>query len=231
MTRSARILLAVGEDEATRAAAALDDAGLVVRRRSLRGSLAEDLRTFRADVVLIDLPGGDPGSLASAFEAMHPASHPLVLCMVDSNAQWVTALEAGADAHLLKSYTARELLVSVRTLLRRAPWLYRTVHHVAGMVIDEDAHVVLVDDEPIILGKKEFGVLAVLARHRGLIVSKRALLDELWGYDTYDENLVEVQVCALRRRLPRGAAGMIHTVRGMGYVLRAFGVPDAPQTG
>jgi len=229
VVRAPRILLALREADRPRAATALDGAGLQVRTRSASGPLAHDIATFRPDLVILD--GVDPASLAVAVSQTHAASHPFVLCVVDGAKQWVPALEAGADACLEKPYSVHELLVSVRALVRRAPWLLRTVHRVAGLVIDEDAHIVLFDDDPITLSKKEFGILVMLARHRGMIVSKRALLDELWGYDTYDENLVEVQVSGLRRQLPSSAANMIQTVRGVGYVLRGLAPAAAPRAG
>jgi DNA-binding response OmpR family regulator len=150
----------------------------------------------------------------------------MLLCLIEHGpAQQCAALEAGADACLNRALTSEVLEVQVRALLRRAPWLVRTVHHVGPIVVDEDAHLVLVDDTPIDLTRREFDLLAMLVRHAGTVLSKRLLLEQLWGFDIYDENLVEVHLSALRRRLPSPARDLIQTVRGVGYVLRA----SAPQ--
>jgi two-component system OmpR family response regulator len=76
---------------------------------------------------------------------------------------------------------------------------------------------------PIELGPTDFALLAVLARHAGQVLSKARLLELVWGYDTIDENLVEVHVSILRRQLGQGAAALLQTVRGVGYVLRDDG--------
>jgi len=92
--------------------------------------------------------------------------------------------------------------------------------HVAMLVIDEDAHIVLVAADEVELTPTEFRLLSVLARNRGQVLSKRQLLEEVWGYDAYDENLVEVHISSLRKKLEGHAPRVLHTVRGVGYVLR-----------
>jgi DNA-binding response OmpR family regulator len=144
----------------------------------------------------------------------------LLLCALDEDDQRVPALTAGADACIDKPFGMDEVTAHVRALLRRAPWLARTVHRVGPLVVDEEAHVVLVADQPVALSAKEFGLLALLARNAGAVLSKRVLLEQLWGYDAYDENLVEVHLSSLRRRLPPEASRLIRTVRGVGYVVR-----------
>jgi DNA-binding response OmpR family regulator len=77
----------------------------------------------------------------------------------------------------------------------------------------------MVGETIIDLGPTDFALLAVLARHAGQVLSKSRLLELVWGYEAVDENLVEVHVSILRRRLGKDA-DLIHTVRGVGYVLR-----------
>jgi DNA-binding response OmpR family regulator len=91
---------------------------------------------------------------------------------------------------------------------------------VGRLVIDEAAHRVTVGGRPVELGATDFAVLATLARHAGHVLSKRRLLELVWGYDAVEENRVEVHISLLRRALGPGAAGLIRTVRGVGYVLR-----------
>ena len=176
---------------------------------------------FRPDLVIMDLPVGDAELLGTVVRRAHASYRPLLLCVLDDAAtQRMPALEAGADACLDKPYSVDELELHVRALLRRAPWLAHKVYRLGPLVVDEDAHMVLVDDRPITLGAKEFALLAILAQHCGAVLSKRRLLEAIWGYDAYDENLVEVHLSALRRRLPPEASRLLHTVRGVGYVLR-----------
>jgi DNA-binding response OmpR family regulator len=77
----------------------------------------------------------------------------------------------------------------------------------------------MVGETVIDLGPTDFALLAVLARHAGQVLSKSRLLELVWGYEAVDENVVEVHVSILRRRLGKDA-DLIHTVRGVGYVLR-----------
>ena len=222
MTRGARILLA-DHDSASSAAVggALEAFHHEVRVCLGTHTVPGEVAAFRPDLVIMDLPVGDPDLLAAMVRRTHASYRPLLLCTLDDGpGQRMPALAAGADACIDKPFAVDELEVHVRALLRRAPWLARTVHRVGDLVVDEDAHVVLVAEEPVILSAKEFGLLAMLARNAGAVLSKRVLLAELWGYDAYDENLVEVHLCALRRRLPPEASRLLRTVRGVGYVLR-----------
>jgi DNA-binding response OmpR family regulator len=94
------------------------------------------------------------------------------------------------------------------------------VSQVGRLVVDEPAHRATFGGGAVDLGPIDFALLAVLARHAGQVLSKTRLLELVWGYDTVAENLVEVHISILRRRLGQPAAGLIQTVRGVGYVLR-----------
>lgn len=222
MTRRARILLADGDLASTAAArGALEAAHYVVRVCAGAPVLPQRVATFRPDLVIMDLPVNDPPLIAEVVRQIHASYRPLLLCMLkDGLAQRTPALEAGADACIERPFTAEDLEVHVRALLRRTPWLERTVHEVGRLVIDLASHVTLFDERPITLSSKEFDILAMLAANSGVVLSKRALLDGVWGFDAYDENLVEVHMSALRRCLPTDAREMIHTIRSVGYVLR-----------
>ena len=103
---------------------------------------------------------------------------------------------------------------------RRAPGVTHSIIQAGSLIIDESSHTVSFDDAPVTLPAKEFGLLVALARDAGTVLSKRTLLERLWAFDAYDENLVEVHVCRLRKLLPPEAAAMVRTVRGVGYVWR-----------
>jgi two-component system OmpR family response regulator len=91
---------------------------------------------------------------------------------------------------------------------------------VADLVVDEGARLVRRGDETIELTPTEFDLLAELGRRRGRAVTKEHLLAAVWQFDSYDPNLVEVHVSALRRKLEAHGPRLVHTVRGVGYVLR-----------
>jgi DNA-binding response OmpR family regulator len=91
---------------------------------------------------------------------------------------------------------------------------------VGDLVVDEDARLAVRSGQALELTATEFKLLAYLAGHRGRILSKTQLLTQVWGYDEYDPNLVEVHVSALRRKLEQHGPRLIHTARGLGYVVR-----------
>lgn len=221
MTRQARILLALDEGAAAAARGALEAAHHEVRSAASEG-LERVIATFRPDVVIIDLPVDDPNQAAVTVQRVHASYRPILMWAVRGGApQRATALEVGADSCIDAPFSTNELVLSVRALLRRSSWLAGRVHRVGGVLtVDEEAHVIVADGQTIHVSRKEFNLLAMLASHAGTVLSKRTLLDAVWGYDAYDENLVEVHMSALRRRLPPRARSLIHTVRGVGYVLR-----------
>jgi DNA-binding response OmpR family regulator len=227
VTRGARILLAVDDraNGATLTDALADVHGDLRVCVGMEGAPSQ-VAIFRPDLVILDMQAREAGALAIIVRRTHAVYRPLVLCALhDGAAQRIAALEAGADACIQWPFEARELELHVRALLRRASWLAHSVHQIGELVIDVDSHVALYDDELLELTAKDFAVLAMLAQHAGSVVTKRSLLEGVWGYEAYDENLVEVHVSALRRRLPPPARHLVHTVRGLGYVLRE----DVPQ--
>jgi two-component system response regulator PrrA len=91
---------------------------------------------------------------------------------------------------------------------------------VGRLVVDERAHQVEFDGRPLDLCRTDFALLAVLARHAGHVLTKRRLLELVWDYAHDDESLVTVRISLLRSHLGPEAARLVHTVRGVGYVLR-----------
>jgi DNA-binding response OmpR family regulator len=173
------------------------------------------------DLLVLDLglPGMDGVAVVSALRAMDHDVPVCVLSARDTVDDRVVGLEAGADDYVVKPYLIDELLARVRALLRRTGRLASQVSQVGRLVVDEPAHRVMVGQTVVDLGPTDFALLAVLARHAGQVLSKSRLLELVWGYEAVDENLVEVHVSILRRRLGKDAH-LIHTVRGVGYVLR-----------
>ena len=225
MRRGARILL-VGEGGGSDASAATLEAAHHTVHSCAQEQAMSSVESFRPDLVIIDIRDDREPTVGAFVRRLHSSYRPLLLCTIPEGDAATPLLEAGADACLAQPFDQVDLEAQVRAVLRRVPWLQHVVHEVGLLLIDESSHVALYDGEPLTLTTKEFGILAALAADAGTVVSKRALLERLWGYDAHDENLVEAHVSGLRRRLPPGANGMVQTVRGVGYVLRADSAQD-----
>jgi two-component system, OmpR family, response regulator len=139
----------------------------------------------------------------------------------------LAGFDAGADDYVTKGTPLSELFARVRALLRRSGAGSGEVLKVGDLVIDEPARVVRRDGQPVDLTRTEFELLVTLARNRGRVLSKDNLLSQVWGFDAYDPNLVEVHISALRRKLEEKGPRLIQTVRSIGYILR---LPDEPRS-
>jgi two-component system, OmpR family, response regulator len=106
----------------------------------------------------------------------------------------------------------------VRAVLRRTGRLGAAIE-ADEVVVDEQAGLAARAGAPLELTPTELRLLAYLVRRRGLVLSKHQLLTQVWGYDAYDPNVVEVHVSALRRKLEAHGPRILHTVRGLGYRL------------
>lgn len=122
---------------------------------------------------------------------------------------------------MIKPFIMEELLARTRAVLRRCGRVRSDVVEVADLLVDEDAGQALRDGQQIDLTATELRLLGYLARHRGRVLSKLQILTQVWGYEDYDPNVVGVHVSALRRKLEAYGPHLIHTERGLGYVLRA----------
>jgi DNA-binding response OmpR family regulator len=128
--------------------------------------------------------------------------------------------DRGADDYVVKPFVLAELVARVSAVLRRLGRTPSTVQ-IGDLVVDADSAVVLRGDVSIELTATELRLLRYLAAQRGRVVGKTQILTAVWGYEDYDPNLVEVHVSALRRKLEEHGPRLLHTVRGLGYVLRA----------
>jgi two-component system OmpR family response regulator len=171
------------------------------------------------DLVILDvgLPGGDGFDLAARLRAGRDVPI-MFLTARDMVEDRLRGFALGADDYLVKPFTLEELLARLRAVLRRTGRLDRVIE-AGDLIIDEQAGLATRGGEPLELTPTELRVLAYLVRHRGLVLSKTQLLTQVWGYDAYDPNVVEVHVSALRRKLEARGPRIIETVRGLGYRL------------
>ena len=179
------------------------------------------------DLVVLDwmLPGLDGLEVCRRLRAASDV--PILLLTARGGVpDRVTGLDSGADDYLVKPFNFDELLARVRALLRRrqataTPQLLRF----GKLTLDPAARQVTYDAQPIELSAKEFDVLELLMRHPRQVVTRETFYDRIWGYDFGGEsNILEVYIRYLRAKMEKvGGAGLIQTVRGVGYVLREPG--------
>jgi len=194
--------------------------GIQVIRAASAAAGLDLARSENPDLMIIDvgLPDSDGFDLLSQVRANSDV--PVIMLTARGTVEdRVRGLDMGADDYVAKPFHFAELLARVRAHLRRraAGEDAAAIVHVADLTIDRRARQVLRGDRTVELTAREFELLDLLAREAGHVLSKDSILERLWGY-AFDDNLVEVYVGYLRRKL--GEPALIHTIRGAGYVLR-----------
>lgn len=134
----------------------------------------------------------------------------------------VDGLDAGADDYMVKPFALEELLARLRALLRRSGGSTTDTLVVADLTLDAGTREVTRDGERIELTKTEFDLLELLMRNAGIVLERSVIYERIWGYDfETTSNSLDVYVGYLRRKTEAGGASrLIHTVRGVGYVVR-----------
>jgi two-component system, OmpR family, response regulator len=218
-----RILL-VEDDPAMREAvtSALTSDGYAVRCEADGTDVRDVAKAFRPDLAVLDvrLPLG-PSGLSIARLLRDDDKLPIIfLTAADSTEDRLAGFDAGADDYLVKPFVMAELLARVRALLRRSGRLTSETWQVGDIVVDEATRRVHRNGAAIDLTRTEFDLLVELGRRPDRVLSKTQLLASVWGFDSYDVNVVEVHISALRRKLEEHGPRLVHTVRGAGYRLR-----------
>lgn len=222
-TQASRALL-VEDDLAVREAVtiAFEELGFVVRARPTGEALADVMDEFRPDVAIIDirLPAG-PNGFELARQVIALAGVPVVfLTASDGLDDRLAGFEAGGDDYIVKPFAMSELLARVRAVLRRSGRVQSPVVEFRDLLVDDNAKEAVRGGIVLDLTPTEFELLSVLVHSPNQVFSKGQLLSQIWGFDSYDPNLVEVHVSALRRKLDAHGPRLVHTVRSRGYVFR-----------
>ncbi|MCJ0976904.1 response regulator transcription factor [Rhodococcus sp. ARC_M12] len=185
-----------------------------------------------AIVLDINMPVLDGASVVTALRAMGNDIPICVLSARSSVDDRIAGLESGADDYLTKPFVLAELVARIRAMLRRrgtspvAPvtdsGTPNSAVAVGTLVVDIPGYRVHRGGADIDLTKREFELLAILARNKGVVLTRERLLELVWGYDfVADTNVVDVFVGYLRRKLEAdGSPRILHTVRGVGFVVR-----------
>jgi DNA-binding response OmpR family regulator len=191
----------------------------VTRAATAAAALASDT----GDIVLLDLrlPDGDGFDVCRRLRDRSDVPI-IVVTARGEESDRVVGLELGADDYVVKPFGLRELIARIRAVTRRSTGARGRagVLRVGTLVVDERARRARFDDRELELTPKEFELLAALARDPGAALTRRRLLEEVWNTSWYGSaKTIDVHIAALRRKL--GDPGLIETVRGVGFRLRA----------
>ncbi len=180
-------------------------------------------RTGDYDLIILDvmLPEQDGWSVMAGIHQSGKTVPVLFLTARDSVQDRVKGLELGADDYLVKPFAFSELLARIHSILRRGPGRHADILRIADLEIDLPRHRAMRGGKRLDLTPKEFALLSLLARRIGEVLSRTLISEQVWdmNFDS-DTNVVDVAIRRLRRKVDDPFdKKLIHTVRGVGYVL------------
>ncbi|HWC11501.1 MAG TPA: response regulator transcription factor [Acidimicrobiales bacterium] len=222
---AARVVV-VDDDEALRNAVrrALRLEGYDVATAADGADALDQLGSLQADLVVLDvlMPVLDGITVCRRLRRSGDRTPILMLTARDAVSDRVTGLDAGADDYLTKPFALEELLARIRALLRRDQGGQDGTLVVADLELDPRTRQVSRGARPIELTRTEFALLELLLRNAGTVLTRDTIRERVWGFeDSYGSNTLDVYVGYLRRKTEAGAEPrLIHTVRGVGFVLR-----------
>ncbi|MDR3601627.1 MAG: response regulator transcription factor [Desulfosporosinus sp.] len=179
--------------------------------------------TGEFDLVLLDVMLPQLSGMEVLRRIRRTSSVPIIMLTArDSVVDKVSGLDSGASDYITKPFAIEELLARIRTALRKTRQEDMVVLSASGLLLDTGRHTVTMLGTPIDLTKREFDLLHYLLINKGMVVSREALLENVWGFDfTGETNAVDVYVRFLRGKIDEVFnLKLIHTVRGVGYVIK-----------
>jgi len=186
-------------------------------------------RDYEFDVIILDImmPKLNGYDLAQRLRTERIATPMLMLTARDSVPDVVRGLDAGADDYMTKPFAFEELLARLRAVKRRAPVPQQTKLQVGNLVLDPATREVSRAGVDILLTRTEYNLLERLMYRVGKVVPRRSLIEAVWGFDReIEENTLDAFVRLLRTKIDtEGQSKLIHTVRGVGYMIRAEAQP------
>ena len=184
-------------------------------------------KSYEFDVIILDvmMPKLNGYELARRLRAEKVRTPILMLTAKDSVPDIVKGLDLGADDYMTKPFSFDELVARLRAVKRRALAAQEINLRVADLVLDPASREVLRGQSRVMLTRTEYNLLERLMYRAGKVVSRRALIEAVWGFDRdIEENTLDAFMHLLRNKVDSpGRTKLIHTVRGVGYMIR----PDA----
>lgn len=183
----------------------------------------EMARSAEFDVIVLDvmLPGMDGLEIARKLREARNQTPVLMLTARDTAASVIAGLDAGADDYLTKPFSFDVFLARLRAVSRRGAIPRPVCLEVADLRLDPSTRRVTRADQPVSLTPREFSLLELLMRNHGRVVTRDTILESVWGFDTeVAGNTIEAFVRFLRVKVDAREPKLIHTVRGVGYVMR-----------
>ncbi|MCX4979062.1 response regulator transcription factor [Streptomyces sp. NBC_00620] len=229
-TRSDRVRVLIVDDEPSLTellSVAVTEAGWRPYPAADGESALRVARGCAPHAVVLDgmLPDLDGLQVLRRLRYERPKLPVLMLTARDALEHRLDGLEAGADDYVTKPFSLEEVVLRLRGLLRRSgaeeDRSEGSARVLGDLMLSEDTREVHRDGTPVQLTAKEFDLLSLLLSHPRQVLSKAQILDHVWS-SSFDGggNLIEVYISSLRRKLDKGRAPMIHTVRGVGYAIR-----------
>jgi two-component system cell cycle response regulator CtrA len=182
-------------------------------------------KLYDYDIILLDLmlPDIDGYEVLRRLRAARVRTPILILSGLGELDHKIKGLGFGADDFLTKPFDRRELIARIQAIVRRSKGHSESTIRTGRLVVNLDTRVVSVDDQPVHLTGKEYGILELLSLRKGTTLTKEMFLNHLYGgVDEPELKIIDVFVCKLRKKLAQATGGShyIETVWGRGYVLR-----------
>ncbi|MCW2598317.1 MAG: Two component signal transduction transcriptional regulator, winged helix family [Frankiales bacterium] len=205
--------------------ASLRFAGFEVETAAGGLEAVETARTYRPDLLVLDvmMPGLDGFGVVRRLRQEGVRTPVVFLTAKDATEDKVTGLTLGGDDYVTKPFSLEEVVARIRAVLRRVSASPQAATHLsfADIELDEETHEVRKYGLLVPLSPTDFKLLRYFMQNTGRVLSKAQILDHVWNYDFGGEaNVVESYVSYLRRKIDTTEPRLLHTLRGVGYVLR-----------
>lgn len=220
-----RVLLVEGDVTAAQGLTAiLQNAGFLVDHTDMGAEALEMLRHYDYDLALVemDLPDMEGSDLVRRMRNARHSVPAIVLSGSTQAAARIRALVAGADDVVAKPFDQAELIARVHAIMRRSKGYAAPIVQIGALELNLDSRSVAVDGRQVHLTGKEYAILELLVLRKGIVLTKDAFLNHLYGgMDEPEMKIIDVFICKLRKKLQlAGAGNLIGTVWGRGYMLR-----------
>ncbi|WP_338537349.1 response regulator transcription factor [Helicovermis profundi] len=183
------------------------------------------------DLILLDVMLPSLNGMEVCRRIRQSLSVPIMMLTAkDDTMDKVMGLDIGADDYMTKPFAIEELLARIRKIFRNKKNVVKETHLLESgkLVINQDQHSVMYNNETIVLTKKEYDLLEYLIENTGIALSREQILENVWGFDYFgDTNVVDVYVRYLRTKIDiKFNVKLIHTVRGVGYLFKNDSLTD-----